>query len=84
MQKLRNRKLIAQPAVCDSPHARDGDAAYSLAGPLSLAGHSHLLLPHTLPALFDLSLSLSLFSVSVSLHQGYSDQLQNPLRLDNC
>jgi hypothetical protein len=79
--KLRNRKLIAQTAACDSPHARDGDAAYLLAGPLSLLGHSHLSPPNTLPALLDLSLSLTLFSVSVSVHQGDSDQLQIPLRL---
>jgi hypothetical protein len=37
--------------------------------------------PDTLPALFDLSISLSLFSVSVSVHQGDSNKLQNPLRL---
>jgi len=83
MQKLRNRKLIAQTAVCDSPHARDGDAAYSLAGPLSLPGHSHLLLIRY--QLYSISHSpLSLFSVYVSLHEGDSDHLQNPVRLDNC
>lgn len=42
--KLRNRKLVAETDASNYPRGCDWGAACWLAGPLSLPGHSHLLL----------------------------------------